>query len=160
MIELIIETNPNEKESKDSVETEPISEPKTIENQNNTFDLCVEDDEIIFTESSAQKLDEDIHLTENDIANFNCTGLTLSAGRYVFGEDIPLGKYNLKAISGKGMLVIQKSKHKDDEDFLWLGVGNGVSHSYYGLSLEQGLSFTLDGNLIIEISKSKMLEIN
>lgn len=82
---------------------------------------------------------------------------TIGAGKYVFGEDLPLGKYDLKVISGKGMLKIQIED--DDESWMNFGRDTGFANDYHGLSLPQGWYFSLDGNLQVEITKSKMLEI-
>lgn len=87
----------------------------------------------------------------------------IGAGKYVFGEDIPMGKYNLKVIRGNGRLSIQAEAATDsddiDEDFIYLGDDNNYAKSYTGLSLPEGWYFSLDGNVEVEISKSKMLEI-
>lgn len=90
----------------------------------------------------------------------------IGAGKYIFGEDLPMGKYDLKTISGSGALCIQKNDQKDDEGdyaetyvYLASDAKNGAS-GYKGLSLPNGWYFTLDGNVVVEISKSKMLEID
>ena len=84
----------------------------------------------------------------------------IGAGKYVFGEDIPLGKYNLKVISGEGMLTIRDGKTEDDETWINMGTSRDYAHEYRNLSLKGGYFFSLDGNLQVEISKSKMLEID
>jgi len=81
----------------------------------------------------------------------------IGAGRYVFGEDIPNGKYNLKVVSGRGMLKIQTNGK--NEEWLNLGLDDGFAKAYNGLALPQGHYFSLDGDLQVEISKSKMIEI-
>lgn len=80
----------------------------------------------------------------------------IGAGKYILGEDIPLGKYDLKVISGNGLLKIQI---EDDEEWQALGEENGNANSYHGLSLPEGFYFSLGGDLQVEISKSKMIEI-
>ena len=82
------------------------------------------------------------------------------AGKYVFGEDIPLGKYNLKVISGNGSLTIRYGQTEDDEDCMEFGTGPECVHEYRNLSLPQGRYFALEDNLQVEISRSKMLEID
>lgn len=80
----------------------------------------------------------------------------IGAGKYVFGENIPLGKYDLKVVSGKGILKIQT---EFDEDWLNFGKEEGFAETYSGLSLPKDWYFSLDGDLRVEISKSKMIEI-
>lgn len=81
----------------------------------------------------------------------------IGAGKYVFGEDLPLGKYDLRVISGTGLLKIQTEE--DDESWVSLGQDTRSAKDYHGLSLPQGWYFSLDGNLQVEITKSKMLKI-
>ena len=143
-----------EKENNNQVQTNGNA------SENNSFDICIINDEVILTPSRTQNHDENIPSKENEMPTLDSTGTILSAGKYVFGEDIPLGKYNLKVISGKGALTIQRSKQKDDEDFIWMGIEKDEANSYYGLSLKQGFWFALGGNLTVEISKSKMIDVN
>jgi hypothetical protein len=83
----------------------------------------------------------------------------LGAGKYVFGVNIPMGMYNLKAISGEGTLNIH-NKDKDD-DYEWFDFGNAkdCAKEYNGLSLKEGQYFTVDGNVRFEISKAGLIEI-
>ena len=82
----------------------------------------------------------------------------IGAGKYVFGEDIPLGKYNLTVISGEGSLNIHHGG-KNSEEWLPLGLADGFAKSYFGLSLPAGQYFVLSGDVVCEISKSRMIEI-
>ena len=85
----------------------------------------------------------------------------IGAGKYVFGENIPMGQYGLKAVSGKGMLKIQIGEG-DDFDDKWQNMGynvKGFAETYSGLTLPKGWFFAIDGDLKCEITKSKMLEI-
>lgn len=84
----------------------------------------------------------------------------IGAGKYVFGEDLPLGKYDLKVVSGDGDLIIRYGETEDDET--WISMGKDTEHAqeYRNLSLEQGRYFTLDDSLRVAISRSKMLEID
>lgn len=85
----------------------------------------------------------------------------LGAGKYVFGENIPLGIYNLKVISGEGTLTMQKLKGTEwGEDWFDFGKDEGYIKSYHGLSLPEGKWFEVEGDVIFEISKAKMLEID
>ena len=85
----------------------------------------------------------------------------IGAGKYVFGQNIPMGQYDLKAISGRGMLRIQIGDG-DDFDDRWQNMGVGekdFAETYNGLTLPKGWFFAIDGDLKCEITKSKMLEI-
>lgn len=85
---------------------------------------------------------------------------TLGAGKYIFGEDIPLGKYNLKALSGCGVLEFKKLTDGSWEDeWMNFGVEEHCAKTYYGLSLPKGKFFEVSGNVIFEITKAKMIEI-
>ncbi len=88
----------------------------------------------------------------------------IGSGKYVFGEDIPMGKYDLKATSGSGMLMIQTSEAKNGEDVeeRWHNMSpdkKNFAETYHGLSLPYGWYFILDGDLKVEITRTKMLEI-
>lgn len=84
----------------------------------------------------------------------------LGAGKYVFGEDIPIGKYNLKAISGVGMLQIQKQTDGEwHEEWINFGIEDYCAKTYYGLSLPKNKYFEVTGNVTFEITKSKMIVI-
>ena len=87
---------------------------------------------------------------------------TIGAGKYIFGEDIPLGKYNLKALSGSGILKIQvlADGDWDDEEWTDFGVEEHCAKSYHGLTLPKGKYFEVTGNVTFEISKSSMLMID
>ena len=85
----------------------------------------------------------------------------LGAGKYVFGEDIPEGKYNLKAISGDGALYIPRQL--DDKTYhmqmIFFGTAKSSAKTYHGLSLPKGLYFEVTDNVIFEITKSTPIEI-
>ena len=84
----------------------------------------------------------------------------IGAGKYVFGEDLPLGKYDLKVVSGNGTLIIRYGETEDDETWINMGKDNDYAQEYRNLSLERGYYFSLDDNLRVTISRSKMLEID
>lgn len=85
---------------------------------------------------------------------------TLGAGKYVFGEDIPEGKYNLKAISGSGLLKIQEIiEGQSTEDWMNFGVTKECAKTYHSLSLPKGQYFAVTGNVVFEITKATMIEI-
>lgn len=97
----------------------------------------------------------------NERKEVKIMGTVIGAGKYVFGENIPMGQYDLKAVAGKGMLEIQIGSG-EDFDYSWQNMGVGVkgyAEAYNGLTLPKGWYFSLDGDLKCEITKSKMLEI-
>lgn len=84
----------------------------------------------------------------------------LSAGKYVFGVDIPEGRYNLKAISGSGRLEIQKLIDGVwYDEWIYFGVEKNDAHTYHGLSLPKNKYFEITGNVVFEITKATMIEI-
>lgn len=86
----------------------------------------------------------------------------IGAGKYVFGEDLPLGKYNLKVISGNGSLEIQTGFTEDGKPtHHWMSFGESKDNaaSYSGLSLPAGWRFIVEGSVKAEITKSRMLVI-
>ena len=84
----------------------------------------------------------------------------IGAGKYVAGKNIQEGDYDLKALSGDGMLIIQTGKEKSDFTQLCFGKEDGCAKIYRGLSLEKGLWFEITDDVTAEISKAKMLEID
>lgn len=64
------------------------------------------------------------------------------------GENIPEGKYDLKAISGCGVLKI-------DGEWMPFGMDKDCAKTYYGLSE----SFEVIGNVVFEITKATMIEV-
>ena len=84
----------------------------------------------------------------------------LGAGKYVFGENIPEGKYNLKAISGEGLLLIQKFENGEwDEEAIDFGTEKYCAKTYHGLSLPKGWYFKVTDNVVFEITRATMIEI-
>ena len=79
----------------------------------------------------------------------------LGPGRYVFGEDIPLGKYTIEAVSGSGFVQatlpdgVRLSSKFDAVE----------SSSYYGLSLAEGAALYIYDNLHVKISKAEKIVI-
>ena len=82
---------------------------------------------------------------------------TLGPGTYIAGINIPVGIYNLKAISGNGCLTIRKKKN--DEVYIWFGIGKDSAPTFNGLSLQEYNEFMVNGNVVFEITKSTMIEI-
>lgn len=95
----------------------------------------------------------------------------IGAGKYVFGEDIPEGKYDLKAVSGQGMLIIQSEKEGGYDVDMFFGVNHSpdpddydecsddYTESYKNLSLPAGKYFEIRDSVKVKITRSKMLEI-
>lgn len=84
----------------------------------------------------------------------------IGAGKYVFGEDLPMGKYDLKVVSGHGCLKIRYGSTEDDETWINMGKGTDDAKEYRNLSLEQGRYFMLEDSLRVEITRSRMLVID
>lgn len=121
--------------------------------------------EVLKTETDAGFKRPERDEKENDRMETVGMATRIGAGKYVFGEDLPVGKYDLNAVFGSGSLHIQKSDQKDDdgeypEKYIYLSEDpkRGAS-GYRGLSLPGGWYFSLDSNVVVEITKSKMLEI-
>ena len=88
----------------------------------------------------------------------------IGAGKYIFSEDIPMGKYNLTAVSGSGWLNIQTAADPDPNDGdhwtqIMMGAGEYDAPEYYNLSLPKGWLFELTGGVRVEITKAKILKI-
>lgn len=84
----------------------------------------------------------------------------IGGGRYIFGVDIPLGKYDLIALSGSGILTIQTGEDfNTDWKEMCFGIGQSDAKSYRNLSLPHGWCFEIQDDVEAQITKSKMLEI-
>lgn len=86
----------------------------------------------------------------------------LGAGKYIFGENIPMGSYNLSVVSGTGLLFIEKEENGEwSEDFaIYFGTAKEDAKTYNGLSLPKGKYFRVTGNVVFEISKAAMIHID
>ena len=85
----------------------------------------------------------------------------LGAGKYVFGDNLPTGRFDLKVVSGNGELRIQTLMDGEwDETWICFGVEDTRAHTYHGLSLPKGKWFEVTGNVVFEISRSKMIELD
>ncbi len=90
----------------------------------------------------------------------------LPNGRYIVGEDIPVGTYDFTWVFGNGSIHI----FKDITDTRTLGASKyfqwiGDKHDYefrqcLNVNCEQGNVIVLDGNIVVEISRSKKVEID
>ena len=88
----------------------------------------------------------------------------LTAGVYVIGKDIPEGRYDLVLIWGRGSITkyVDKTTALGASNyFQWIG----NEHSYeqqrcVGIVCKGGEYMRIDGNVIVEIKKSKEIEID
>ncbi len=90
----------------------------------------------------------------------------LPNGRYIVGENIPVGTYDFTWVFGNGSIHI----FKDITDTRTLGASKyfqwiGDKHDYefrqcLNVNCEQGNVIVLDGNIVVEISRSKKVEID
>lgn len=87
----------------------------------------------------------------------------LSAGIYTAGVNIPVGTYDVKAISGDASITIQRTERRKDGSFekthVWLSSKKDERVEYKGINLSEGWCFEIMGDLKVEIAKSKMIEI-
>ena len=93
----------------------------------------------------------------------NETAMVLGAGQYVFGENLPLGRYDLRVISGSGSLVIDAQDHTGkwkDTTFVVLGTDKGCATAYRGLSLPEGKKFLVNGDVLFEITRAEVIRID
>ena len=81
----------------------------------------------------------------------------IGAGRYVFGKNVPEGMFDLNWIEGRGYLHIYYIAKNKSHEFLYIGEKD--AKGYMGLDSEEVKYFVLEGNLKVEISKAKMIEI-
>lgn len=79
----------------------------------------------------------------------------IRAGKYIFVIDIPVGKYDLKAVKGHG-----EFKYRRGREWMWFGVEEDFdAREYRNLEGKEGQWFELTGSVEVEITKSKVLEI-
>lgn len=85
----------------------------------------------------------------------NAMATILKAGKYIFGTDIPIGRYSLRAVKGSGRL-----EYMSGESGMWFGIDNDYdAKEYRNLEGKEGQWFELTGNLEVEITRSKMIVI-
>lgn len=86
----------------------------------------------------------------------------ICAGRYVFGKDIPCGKYNLIVVSGIGTIHFQKNNRDDWQQDIFENLGASAANhakSYKNLSAEDGDELYVRGSIIIQISNATPIKI-
>lgn len=87
----------------------------------------------------------------------------LSAGIYTAGVNIPIGTYDVKAISGDASIAIQRTEKRKDGSFektlVWLSAQKDERGEYKGINLPDGWCFEITGDLKVEVTKAKMIEI-
>ena len=82
---------------------------------------------------------------------------TIGAGRYIVGEDIPLGKYSLKALAGKGNVIYKNDAGDDCKIFFY--AANDLQNTYYGLTLFDRSVMIIETGLVLEIKKAEPIVI-
>ena len=86
----------------------------------------------------------------------------LTAGVYIIGKDIPPGRYDLTWIWGDGSV----HKYKDEtlgssNYFQWIGNEHKYQHRQcIGVLCLEGEYLRIDGNVVVEIKRSKEIEID
>jgi hypothetical protein len=83
------------------------------------------------------------------------SSLTLGAGTYVAGTDIPLGKYNCKAVSGAGNFIVWNSARTELKANELMGV---TDSAYYikelsNLTLKTGDTIQISSTLKVQLIK-------
>lgn len=81
----------------------------------------------------------------------------IGAGKYVFGEDIPLGKYCIKAVSGEGKVISVNKTGEESEAFF--KADDDLQSAFYGYSPSEGSVLVVGRGLMIEITPAKPIEI-
>lgn len=86
----------------------------------------------------------------------------IPAGDYIFGEDIPTGKYDLKAVSGDATLEFFRKGKKQPELSFLIGTGEDDNSLYTGeyknLRTSNGDRLKLEGSVIVEIAEAGKIE--
>lgn len=105
-------------------------------------------------------VDKNKQLQEKEIEEM---ATVLSAGIYTAGVNIPVGTYDIKAISGDASIIIQRTEKRKDGSFekthVWISSKEDGRKEYKGINLQDGWCFEIMGDLKIAVSKSKMIEI-
>lgn len=113
---------------------------------------------------------ENASVTQNEPKKREAESVTvgknqLPAGVYIIGKDIPVGTYDFKWIWGSGSI----SKFKDETTTLGASTGSfnwiGIEHDYektlvLNLICKDGEYLHIDGNVLVEISRSKPIQID
>ena len=90
--------------------------------------------------------------TTQDISDPNATTWVLSAGYYYAGVDIPAGRFNVKALSGRGNL--SSSNLFNGGLNLMFGVDDGTGwyeESYNGAKLPEGEYLSVSGTQVVQL---------
>lgn len=83
----------------------------------------------------------------------------IGAGLYEFGKNIPAGHYDLKVISGIGYLYWRNGE-KFDSLCCQMGIGEGLIPGYRNMYGNRDDFFRIDGNLVVEITESKEVDVS
>ena len=107
-------------------------------------------------ESNISKLSEEVKdLTKEEsqltgeIAKAKGKGYTLTAGKYVGGDDIPIGTYNINWISGNGNVIVGLHGSEVNEIF---GSNSqyGYIKSYKNCDISYGTDIVISGNVKVQ----------
>lgn len=80
--------------------------------------------------------------------------IDLSAGNYIAGKDIPVGTYNLTAVSGSGN-VISSNMFSGGLNEVMGAENDGLSQqSFNGLKMESDTTLYIAGNLVLHIAST------
>lgn len=110
------------------------------------------------TKSAPEKKNRDelISLQKNQLPN----------GRYIIGEDIPVGTFDFTWVYGSGFLQLFKNNENTtlgnlDYDGGWIGDQYDYEHKQcFNVKCEKGEMLVIGGTLIVAISRSKKVQID
>ena len=127
------------------------SEIKSLEEK--IADLAVEksnlEDDIDNLEDEVKELKNEKEKLIGEIAKAKGKGYTLTAGKYVGGDDIPIGTYNINWISGNGNVIVGLHGSEVNEIF---GSNSqyGYIKSYKNCDISYGTDIVISGNVKVQ----------
>lgn len=97
--------------------------------------------------------------------NFQLGKNQLPQGKYEIGKDIPAGQYDFKVVLGGGSLnhyfTDEKAKDGKGYDFFWIGTEKSYENPLViGRTFYDGDILELHGNVVVEISRSKKIQLD
>lgn len=120
------------------------SEIKTLSEQ--IDDLTVDRNNL---EDDIKELQSEKEKLTKEIAKAKGKGYTLTAGKYVGGDDIPIGTYNINWISGNGNVIVGLHGSEVNEIF---GSNSqyGYIKSYKNCDISYGTDIVISGNVKVQ----------